>query len=157
MAKSFYLLDRKREREYKAFETWWADRIDQLKNDITSYCKETNGTLVNEDLAEDVISSDHFPKYFPVYDTSYYRRIGQLGNSSIYRWDSAQYWAYDYDYSDSNSFYNNRDGREMSILEKILNKNPECIVIDENNYPVDLTDFKLMCKSGYYKDPADDR
>lgn len=155
MAKSFYLLDREKEREYKAFEKWWDDRVEKFKEDITSYCHGISGVLVNEDLAEDIISSDQFPKFFPVYDTSYCRRIGYLGNSRIYCWDDERFWAYGYYNQDFSSFYHDRNEREINILEKILNENPERIIIDEDNYRVSLNDFKLMCKTGDYKNPSD--
>lgn len=155
MAKSFYLLDRKKKCEYKEFEKWWNNRAGQFRDDITSYCQKMNGVLVNEGLAEDVLSGDQIPEDFPISDTSYCKRIGQLGSHEIYRWDAVQYWVSDYDYHDSNSTYHDRNEWEMDILEKILKKYPECIIVDEDNYQVSLDNFKLMCKTGYYKDPSE--
>lgn len=84
MSTVYYLRNKQKYKEYKAFEKFWKKLVKEAKNSVAEYCKKTAGELVNADLAETIID-DTLSKIsrYPIDDDKYNARLFTVTTTDV--------------------------------------------------------------------------
>lgn len=138
MSTVFYIANRKKKEEYKNFCKFLEDYKEKMTNDFTEYVNNTNGLLINMDNL----------------DWDIEKKIKDFINSMQYSIDEEEIRFGQVSARGFTFFMDHTCGflTNFNAVKEYLEKNTDCIIIDEYNDEYDLETFKQIVETGVIPD-----
>ncbi len=130
MSASYYITNKKKLKEYQAFQEFWDNRfIPGIMDSIREYCEGAAGEYINQSTARDICDEISFGlPSCPISIDDSSMRIGTFSRISGFLWD----WA-------------DIEGTVISSVADMvsfLSAHPECSLQDENWRDISVEEFR---------------